>query len=436
MRDLGITFLFLAIIYFSFRRPFIGVSAWIWVALAYPAGWAWGFSTNFRINFTVAILTYFSYLIMKNKPKFKLDSVSVWLILFWICAAISTFITESLLDEFAWNKFIEFSKVLMLYFAVVLIINKKINIDTLIWSIVLAVSGYAAMEAFKFIVSGGSHRVAGFSGHILGDRNDLVVAINMCLPLILYLRTQTKVKILNNGLSFLFLFNIIAVIGSYSRAGFIGLVVLGFYYFIKSNKKIVWTLVMCILIPIFVSNAPEEWSDRMNTVSSATSQDNSFIGRLWAWKISVKIANDNFFGNSFLSTQDPLAWQTYRMHVDYFGPITTPPIPPDQFAKAAHNIYFQVLGDLGYIGLIIYLLILWLTYRRLAKLIKLAKRHGIEWVEKLSSMLMVSLVAYGITGANVSLAYFELLYVIVGISYVLKYRVLAEIDQKQGSVTA
>lgn len=52
--------------------------------------------------------------------------------------------------------------------------------------------------------------------------------------------------------------------------------------------------------------------------------------------------------------------------------------------------------------------------RNTIKNAKLGKQYGVEWFHHLSNALTLSLVGYGITGLNVSLAYFDLLYAIVG----------------------
>ena len=424
MRDLAVAFLFFYLVYVTIRRPFIGVAAWAWIAFAYPAGWAWGFSTNFRINFTIAILTYVGYFFYREKPKFKLDNISLLILIFWVIALISSAFSESLLINFVWDKYQEFSKILLFYLAIILILKKKVHIDTLIWSVVLSISSYAAMESFKFIVSFGNHMIAGYDGHVLGDRNDLAVAINMAIPLIIYLINQTKMRALKVGLILLLLLNILAIIGTYSRGGFVGLVVLGGYFYIKSNRKLLLTLILTITIGALISSTPSAWNERMSTVSTASSLDSSFIGRLWAWKISVKIANENVFGNGFYASQDLIAWHRYRTTIDDFGPIYTPPVPEGQVPKAAHSIYFQVLGDMGYGGLIIFLLILAALFRRLQRITKKAKQYQMDWCGQLTSMLSVSLVGFLITGANVSMAYFDFIYLLIGISYVLEYRVI------------
>jgi len=423
MRDLAVVVLFLFLIFSTFRKPYIGVSAWIWIALAYPAGWAWGFSTSLRINLTIAVLTIFSYLIYAKKPKIEFNGGTYLIILFWIIALTSTVLSESLLNEMVWYKFSELSKIIILYFAAILILEKKIHIDTIIWSIVLAVCSYVAMEAVKYLLSGGSHDIEGLQGHIFRDRNDLAVAINMCIPLIIYLIKETKHKQLKLGLMLLLILNIISVVGTSSRGGFVGLIVIGLYFFIKSQKKLLLSILLAISLPIGIASVPTEWSERMNTVSEAKS-DSSFIGRMWAWKVSVKIANDNLFGNGFYATQDPLAWSLYIDNIEDFGFVETPPAPEGQRPKAAHSIYFQVLGDFGYIGLSIFILLLIFLYIRLQKLRKLAKEQSLDWCYNLCSMLSISVVAYGITGANVSLAYFDLFFILIAVTLVLEKRVL------------
>ncbi|KGJ95953.1 putative O-glycosylation ligase, exosortase A system-associated [Thalassotalea sp. ND16A] len=423
MRDIAVTLLFMVIIYYSLRKPFIGVSAWAWITFAYPAGWAWGFSNNFRMNLTVVILTFVSYLFVKNKAKLQLDGITVLILFLWVIALFSSLSSESLLNEIVWAKFEEFSKVLLFYFAITVVAYKKIHIDTLIWAIILSISSYAGMEGIKFIASLGGHRISGIEGYLLADRNDLAVAINMSLPLIIYLIGEVKHQWLRIGLIALLVLNIVAVIGTFSRAGFVGLFVISLYFFIRSNRKLLWSAIVATSLAVAVPFIPTEWTQRMDTVATVQ-QDNSFIGRLWAWKISVKIANDNVFGNGFFASQDPIAWRIYKGAIDEFGGIKTPSVPDSVKPKAAHSIYFQVLGDLGYLGLALYLMILLGVFMRLNRVAKRAKQKGIEWCGNLSMLLTVSLVGYGVTGASVSLAYFDLIFAFIGISYVLKHRVL------------
>lgn len=419
MRDiLLVLFLFVAI-YYSFKRPYLGVAAWIWIALMAPTKWAFGFSQSFRLNFTIVIITALSYLVAKKEFKLKITAIHFWVMLFCFWMLISTIFNLRIDSDFVWSKYIEFLKVIALFIFITLTVYNKKSVDTIIWAIVLSISAYGAFEAVKFILSGGGHRIVGRAG-IIQDRNDLAVAINMCIPLIFYLWSVTKHKHLKRGLLGLAVFNALAIIGTYSRGGFIGLSILAFAMWLRSERKMLYVMLAIIALPILYANAPDDWKERQSTVETASTQDSSFIGRLWAWKVATLIAIDNpATGGGFKATTDPLLWYTYASETPNFGPIETPPILPEMAPLAAHNIYFQVLGSAGFIGLFIFLMMLLTSYISVRRCASRADKKNIEWRKNLANAISLSLIAYGITGLNVSLAYFELVYALLAIIIVL-----------------
>ena len=93
--------------------------------------------------------------------------------------------------------------------------------------------------------------------------------------------------------------------------------------------------------------------------------------------------------------------------------IPTPPHNP-VISHSAHSIYFQVLGDTGFVGLAIFIAILFRTWRACGRLIKqTAAVPKLEWINNLARAFQVSLFAYGVAGAALNMAYFEMLYVLV-----------------------
>lgn len=429
MRDLLLVgFLFVAI-YFCFKRPFLGIASWAWISLMAPANWAFGFSSSFRLNLTIVLVTVISYIVVQKRKTFAFNSLSFWILLFAIWTLITSFTSLHSISTYATDYWQQFIKVLIFYFFITLMINKKLHIDTLIWAIVLAISSYAAMESVKFILSGGSHMVTGRAGAIR-DRNDFAVAVNMCIPLIVYLIYTTRHSYLKLGLWGLLLMNILAIVGTGSRGGFIGLTILAFAFWWKSKRKLLWALLAIIILPTAYQSTPEHWRERQSTIETASTDDASFIGRLWAWKIAVMIARDHpITGAGFMGATDQLVWHSYAPFTPFFGPIETPEIPEGSAPKAAHNIYFQVLGDHGYVGLTIFLMILtsmlWVNRSNRLK----AKKHQQLWCEKLSAAISLSLIGFCVTGANVSLAYFDLFYALAGIVSVISIYKLYQPEQ-------
>ena len=419
MRDLWLLGFLLVTIYFTFRRPYIGVAAWAWIALMAPANWAFGFSQSLRLNLTIVLVTTVAYFFATKNKALKINGTGFWIILFGTWTLVSTAMNLSSDPAWVWSYWNQFIKVLLLFFFITLTVSKRLHIDTLIWAIVFAISAYAAMEAVKFVLSGGSHRITGRAG-IIEDRNDLAVAINMCIPLLIYLLQTAEHKLLKTGLWVLLVLNIISIVGTYSRGGFIGLGVVAFAFWLKSRHKVILGMVALLAIPFLFDLAPEEWRERQSSISSAAEADSSFIGRLWAWKVSTLIALDfPLTGGGFGAVTEPRLWNYYAPETPEFSPLYTRPIPPYQAPKAAHNIYFQVLGDHGFVGLGIFLMCLLLAFLNNMKNVRVARQYDVHWYQKLASALTLSLVGYGITGANVSLAYFDLLYAVLGIVAVM-----------------
>lgn len=433
MRDLLFLGLMIVAVYYAFKRPYLGVAAWIWIALTAPAKWAFGFSTSLRMNLSIVLVTGLAFIFSKNEGKVRFTGLGMLIILFALATLFSTINTQAFFPQDTWDYWYQFLKILLLYFFVTFVVTKRLHLNTLVWAIVLSISTYAAMESLKFLLSGGSHRIVGRSG-IIADRNDLAVAINMCLPLMFYLRAITESKLIKNGLSVLVVLNILSIIGTYSRAGFIGLSMLALAYYLKSNRKIILTIAALIILPLLYANAPDEWKERQSTVATASEQDGSFIGRLWAWKISILIANDHpLVGAGFNSTMMPNVWHHYRNETAYFDfPVKTKPIPPEIIPKAAHSIYFQVLGDHGYLGFFLFMLILFNALILNVKNKKLAQRLNDKKYIIFSNNITLGMVGFGVTGASVSLAYFDLLYAIIALVVATNLNLKAKITAIEG----
>lgn len=421
MRDLFlVAFLFVAA-GFALKRPYLGVAAWVWIALTAPAEWAFGFSQSFRLNLTIVLITAVSFFLAPREQRATaFCGLSFLVLLFGFWTLLSTATNLSSVPGWVWSYWGQFAKVLLLFFFITWVLRSYIHLHTLIWAIVLAISSYAAMEAVKFILSGGGHRITGRAG-IIADRNDLAVAINMCIPLVIYLIGTTRHKLLRLGLCGLVVLNVISIVGTYSRGGFIGLAILAVAFWLKSRHKLLLALFAAALIPVAIQYAPQDWKERQQTVATASQDDSSFIGRLWAWKVSTLIAMDHpLTGGGFGAVTEQGLWSYYAPFTPAFGPIATPPVPPQLKPKAAHNIYFQVLGDHGIAGLAIFLGILALTLWTNMRNTVAARKAGADWCVKLCNAVTLTLVGYGITGANVSLAYFDLLYAIVGVVAVVR----------------
>jgi O-antigen ligase len=80
----------------------------------------------------------------------------------------------------------------------------------------------------------------------------------------------------------------------------------------------------------------------------------------------------------------------------------------------AHSIYFEVLGEHGYVGLGLFLLLglfTWMAASRIRR--KTEGTPDMDWMATLARMVQVSLVAYATAGAFLGMAYFDYAYNLV-----------------------
>lgn len=423
MRDLVMLVTFLVLLIPAIKKPFIAVSLWLWTALFFPGGWVYGIAGSIRYNLIFSIITIIGVFGLKNRPKSESDPLSILITIFFIWTFI-TFLAGQVMSPVAQDYWVRFFKIVLLYYCAIAILTKKYQIDFFVWCIVLSVGFFAAVEGLKLIASGGGHHVTGFAGHVLGDRNDLAMGINMSIPLAVYLRSQSENRIIKQGLLGVVVLMVLSVLGTYSRGGLVGLVVLALVFFKSSNNKIFAIPVIVAIAYIGYNLMPEEWFKRMDTIQHA-GQDGSFMGRVVAWKIATLIALDSpILGAGIKGPETYSVWISYALKLgSELTFIDTPP-PDLKGAHAAHSTFFQVLGEQGFVGLFIFILILLVAYAKLGVCTRLTLPDSP--FHQLAKMLKLSLIMYIVSALALSKAYFDLSFSIYALCRVLERHVKTE----------
>jgi O-antigen ligase len=100
-------------------------------------------------------------------------------------------------------------------------------------------------------------------------------------------------------------------------------------------------------------------------------------------------------------------------------------LPNTTVARAAHSVYFQVLGDHGFVGLAIYLATMASVFFKARRVSKIVKRTGAPiWIKNVATTVQLSLFAFAVGAAALSFAYFDLIFCIFGLAQVLESRIL------------
>ena len=429
MRDIVILAVILGSIPFCFRKPFFGVLMWTWIAYFNPHRYAWSDTVyNFPVAMIVAIPTLLGLFFTKDRLNRNILSRESWLILafwFWmivtlICAAQVPLFAGHIQD--GTDRLIQITKILLMTFVAMLLVNSKGRLRQLVWVIALSLGGRAVWAAVWGVANGGEFRVYGPHGSFLEDNNDFALALNMTLPLLYYLIPGERRRWARWGLWLCFVGSILCVILSYSRGGLLGLATVLFLIAMTSRYRIVALAVVGSSALLIMSFAPTLWTDRMDKMFHGD-VDSSGQQRLIAWRTGWNLAMDHpIVGGGLEAYPDEVVFRHYQPEE----------MPGGRQSEGPHSIYFQVLGEHGFVGLALFLLLLGSCMFSTRNLRRRAKMQpATYWMVPYTRMFEVSLAAFAVSGAFLGRAYFDLWYEIVACIVVMKILYQCEsVDQR------
>ncbi len=330
----------------------------------------------------VALTTMVGMLISKEKKQIIWSREIILLLIMVVWMGITT--TQAFFFDLALEQYDKVVKIQILTFMTLMLLTSRERIHVFVWVIALSLGFYGVKGGIFTIAHGGVYRVQGPFGSFIGGNNEMALALVMTIPLIRYLILQETHKWIKIGLTAAMLLTAIAAIGSQSRGALVGIVVMGTMFWLKSRKKLITAILIVVAIGAIASIMPQEWYDRMNTIKDYQ-QDESALGRINAWWTAYNVATDRVTGGGFQMFQPPV-FKAYA--------------PEPDRVHDVHSIYFEMLGEHGFVGLILFLSLLALTWLKCGSIIRRSKRDPqLKWAQDLAAMIQVSMIAYMTSGA-------------------------------------
>lgn len=393
MRDIFVTVIIFGILPFVFKRPWVGVLLWTWLAYMNPHRQAWGFAYSFPFSLIVGLTTIGAFMLSSSKKEVLWTRETVLLLIF-IAWMFTTTLFSFYPDE-AWMQWNKVWKIQLMIFVILMIIQNRQQLNWMIWVIVGSLGYFGVKGGLFTIATGGSYHVWGPEGTFIGGNNEIALALVMTIPLIRYLHLQVEGKWARAGLALAMILTGIAAIGSQSRGALIAIVAMAFFLWIKSRNKSVTGLYMAVAVIALALILPQSWYDRMNTIKDYK-EDVSAMGRINAWHTGFNVASSHVLGGGFEMFQAP----TFRQYA------------PEPFrVHDAHSIYFEVMGEHGFIGLGMFVTLGIMVWIRANQIIRRTRYDPDQkWAADLAGMIQVSLIGYAAGGAFLGLAYFDLPY--------------------------
>ena len=413
MRDMLLALMLAGGCAWTLRAPWIGAIMWTVVSLASPHV-AFGYaSAGWPVAMLIASCTLFGMLLTKERinPFYNAAIVMTVLLMVWMTITLPLSLAPELCYD-TWDRSLKINVMLLVSIA---LLDTRKKLEVFIWANVCSIGYWGVKGGVFSIVTGGNAIILGPGGFI-AENNALALAEIVVLPLLRYVQLQASNVWVRRGLAGAMALIGLSALVSHSRGALLGMIAMAIYFWWRSKKKVQWGIVLFLAALVVQAALPAEYWARMSTINNYQ-EDASAQGRINSWWLAFNVANDRFFGGGF------------RLSVPW---IFAKYAPNPRMIFAAHSIYFQMLGEQGYVGLMLFLSIgvcTWINAMRLRSLG--ARDPALKWAHDLGSMVQVSMVGYAVTGAFLSLALFDLPYNVMAIAALGLRLALAQARQQK-----
>lgn len=305
-------------------------------------------------------------------------------------------------------------KVVALYFIVYLSIVSFVNSYTKIEKVIhiwITINLFCAVYGS---LHGG--KIPGSS--FLGDENDFALVMDMTIPLAFFMALKSdsmRTKLFYIGAICIF---VMACVISFSRGGFIGLVVAAIYCWYHIQRKILAAVLIGMLIGIMFLSAPQGYGDRLKSITEQNVEVGTGEARWYSWKLAWRMfldhpiigvgpGNYSFFTEDYQTEDELLNRNAYKR---------------DMWGRATHSLHFTLLSELGLIGVLLFYGMAYVSYRDLKKLRqKDVKHHSIEATQLitfrfLSHALNGALITFLVTASFISVLDYPHFWILIAIA--------------------
>lgn len=423
MLNLFLTAFVTAFLAAGVRKPFLFVLAYAYIDIVAPQKVSWGFLQSIPISLIAFMGAVTAWAVAEDKSGIRLSPRQFLLLLLLIYCGLSTRTAdfpEEALEKWAWVW-----KALVFAMFLPLTLRTRLRIEAFTLIMVLSVG--------VIVIGGGIKTLAGGGGYgelklLVNDNTGLYEGsiISTCavcvMPLALWLARHGT--IFKPGLLvWLFALGIcfsclLMPVGTQARTGLICVAVLGVMMLRSVKRRLLYIGAIGTLLMIAIPFLPQSYTERMSTIRNHQS-DQSASTRVAVWKWTIEYAKTHPFGGGF---------EAYRQNVLSYDKIEAVNAGDNNTAietqrieergRAYHSSYFEMLGEQGYPGLAMWLLlhIMGVVHMEVIRR-SYAKNTSPElrWVTPLADALQQAQIVYLFGGAFVGIAFQPFCYMLVGL---------------------
>ncbi|HZF46379.1 MAG TPA: putative O-glycosylation ligase, exosortase A system-associated [Sphingomonadaceae bacterium] len=413
------------------RKPFIWVLAYLYIDIVAPQKIGWTFMQLLPFSLIAFVAAFAGWLLADSKEgsrfTFRQGLILVLLIYCGVTTLTADFPKEAL-EKWGWVW-----KAMVFAIFLPLTLRTKLRIEAAALVMVLSVGAIIISGGIKTVFGGGGYGELYF---FVNDNTGLYessiiscVAIAI-IPLVLWLAkygtvypTDWRVKLIAGGLIFAAL---LIPVGTEARTGLLCIGVLAVLMLRSVKRRFLYMGLGAVALLLAVPFLPKSFTERMSTIEKHEG-DESASTRVAVWMWTLDYVKDHPFGGGFDAYRSNSFTYKTRVTLDMGSGITqTETQDVTDKARAYHSSYFEMLGEQGWPGFILWIWLhvlgLWQMERlrrRYLQRAKLALRPEDAWKGPLATALQQAQIVYLVGSLFVGIAFQPFILMLIGLQCAL-----------------
>lgn len=402
LRDLFVISVVLLLLPISFRRPFVGLLLFSWLAYMRPQDLCWGLARTMRFSFLVAATMLVGWFVNEShkRPFVRWELRSVLMIALGVLVSISLGFAGRY-SEATPRYFAEFLKILVIALFTLSQVDSKQRLRALLWVICASLAFYAVKNGLIGVLKGGGLVILRGPGGMLEDNNDFALALVMNVPLLFYLPQLEADKRLRWACLIAILLTAVTVLLTHSRGGFLSMCFALLWIAMRSGKLLQAGLAVVTGVMSFFAFAPAHVVERvMSIFVTQENADSSIQSRFDSWALAFRMWQDNPLWGVGLRNFQLAAKQDYGRIQD-----------EQNIIHVAHNSYLQIAAEGGGLAFLVYLSLLVSVFVSCSFMRRAARmRADMKWAGVYGRMFEATTVAFLCGSTFLNRGHFDLIY--------------------------
>lgn len=414
------------------RRPYLWVLLYVYIDILAPQRIGYSIITSVPVSLIAFAAAFGGWLVLDRKEggRFSLRQflmLALLLYCWWTLGWAEFPEPASTKWDWVW-------KALLFAIFLPLTVTTRARIEALALTLVLSVATIVIGTGMKTVLGGGGYGSLNF---LVNDNSGIyesstlaTVAIAL-IPVIVWFtkygtifRPHWTVSLFAAALIFA---SLLIPIGTEARTGLLCIAALGILLLRYTKRRFMFIAAAGVIGLAALPFLPQSYYDRMATIAQPGG-DESASTRMQVWEWTIDYASENPFGGGFDSYRANSFTYTMPVREETGNTVSVEYREVTDEARAFHSAIFELLGEQGYPGLAIWLLLhgigVW-QMERIYRRWKGAQDESEAWISPLAAALQIASLIYLVGALFQGIAYQPVMLMIVGLqiglnSYVLR----------------